>query len=459
MLTKPFGNQGRWTVSISPIIFVVVAVIASAAVVGSFIGMPPGLIRSGVYVAGLHVGNLSPEQAQRYVAPYVNTLVNRPIAFHIEEDVLEVAPADLGVRPVLTTMIARAYAVGNRGSIWHQIGERWHAARQGVGIPLVVDVDHEVLTAWVDSVAAAYERPAIDARIEVIREGAESRAVVIPAVNGSQLDRSGIKDAIVNAVAQSHDRTVRLALVDVPAMRSTEEVQAYGIVQSVGSFSTRFDPKEHNRTVNIQIAAESLNGLILAPGEEFSFNRRVGPRIEALGYKEAPVIIDGELVPDIGGGVCQVSSTLYNAVLLAGLKVIHRIAHSIPSTYVPLGQDATVAYDYLDFRFQNDSDRHVMIHAVVEGDRLTISFYGDTPAYEEVYLQSEIVRVIEPETVEVASRELAPGQRRVMNAGRRGYDVHVWRIATRADGHVTKEVVSRSSYKPANRVVWVGQTS
>ena len=110
----------------------------------------------------------------------------------------------------------------------------------------------------------------------------------------------------------------------------------------------------------------------LNPVKRSSFNRQIGPRLRSGGYKPAPVIIDGELLPGIGGGVCQVSTTLYNAVLLAGLEVLSRSPHSIPITYVPLGRDAAVAYDYMDLTFRNNSPYGVLLSARIDENRLTI---------------------------------------------------------------------------------------
>ena len=139
-----------------------------------------------------------------------------------------------------------------------------------------------------------------------------------------------------------------------------------------GSFMTGFGGG--NRGHNIMLAASSLNNYLLAPGEVFSFNKATMPRDAEHGYKMAPIIVGGSVIPGYGGGVCQVSTTLYNAVKRAGLEVVERFPHSRPVGYVPKGMDATVS-DYLDFKFRNNKDRFIMIKTSAYGYRLVIEIW------------------------------------------------------------------------------------
>ena len=247
--------------------------------------------------------------------------------------------------------------------------------------------------------------------------------VVIPSEMGYRLASDGLAQRIARAAVDPYARAVRVTVNPVEPAWTTVDAEALGIRKQIASFTTRFHPADVNRTANIYVAAQALDGTILRPGELFSFNQRVGPRVEAAGYKEAPVIINGELVPDIGGGVCQVSTTLYGAVLLAGLKVDARTPHSIPVSYVPMGLDAAVVYDAVDFRFQNNTSGHLLVRAWVEQDRLTVALYGEGPADRPVGLETEIVEVIAAPMVRVVRPELAGGEQRIVRAGREGYRV------------------------------------
>ena len=172
------------------------------------------------------------------------------------------------------------------------------------------------------------------------------------------------ENSMVNPPLEGAYGEIKQVLVkDLPA-----EKQVYG------RYKTSFNPGEKNRTINLKLAAAAINGQIIQPGKTFSFNKTVGPRTRERGYLEATIFVGGKKEQGLGGGICQVSSTLYNAVLNSKLKVVERHTHSLPVTYVPTGKDATVSYGYLDFRFQNNRNYPVKIQAVVNKNTLDIAF-------------------------------------------------------------------------------------
>ncbi len=143
----------------------------------------------------------------------------------------------------------------------------------------------------------------------------------------------------------------------------------------IAEYSTRFDSTLVNRTENIRLAAKALDGKVLAPGERFSFNESVGRRTAEAGYREALIIDGNKFTLGLGGGVCQVSSNLYNAVILAHLEILERHRHSLLVDYVPPGQDATVSFPSLDFSFRNSTDAYLLIRSLVKGNILTFQLY------------------------------------------------------------------------------------
>ena len=169
--------------------------------------------------------------------------------------------------------------------------------------------------------------------------------------------------AIPLTLEEAYSKVKETLLKDLPAK---EEV--------LGRYKTSFNPGEKNRTINLKLAAAAINGQVIQPGKTFSFNKTVGPRTRERGYLEATIFVGGKKEQGLGGGICQVSSTLYNAVLKSKLKVVERHTHSLPVTYVPTGKDATVSYGYLDFRFQNNQKYPIKIQAVVNKNTLDIAF-------------------------------------------------------------------------------------
>ena len=245
-------------------------------------------------------------------------------------------------------------------------------------------------------------------------------------------------------------------------MRSLEpeitlaDIRHAGIREALASFTTEFDGKEVSRSANITQAARKINGIIVYPGRVFSFNETVGPRDKAHGFKEALEIVDGEFVPGIGGGVCQVSSTLYNAVILSNMEVAERYNHSKPLGYVGLGRDATVVYGVLDFKFVNTSDSPVMIIAEVEGNRLHVGLFGSNHLREAVEVLSVDKQVIPPGIVKKQDSELYLGETKVDKQGKPGYEVTTIRIVRIGDKEVKREMLAKDRYLPDNTVVRVG---
>ncbi len=216
-----------------------------------------------------------------------------------------------------------------------------------------------------------------------------------------------------------------------------DELATWGIKELLVKFYTKFDVQNVNRVENLKLAAKALDGTILKPGEEFSFNAWVGPRLRELGYKEAPTLIDGELTEDIGGGVCQVSSTLYNAALLAGFEIIERCHHSAPVSYVLPGRDAAVAFDYLDLRLRNSHAQYVLITTQVFGDRLWCKIFG-TPLPEKITIATENLQEIPFETQKGAyTRE-----------GKTGLSVETYIVRGNK-----KVLVSKDYYKPKPQIL------
>lgn len=213
----------------------------------------------------------------------------------------------------------------------------------------------------------------------------------------------------------------------------------------VSQFSTTFDSGTVGRSFNIALAANNFCWLKVGEGERVSFNAVVGPRTEQRGYRSAKVIENGEYVVGVGGGVCQVSTTLYNAWIRAGLSVESVRAHSLPASYCELSQDATVS-EYIDLVLVNDGDGAVYIDAEADAGKLTFRIYG-APRKERYEFVSEIEETIAPqgETIEFVP-SLGGDDYRVVRAARNGYRTRLVRLTY--DGETLKErkVLRRDAY-------------
>ncbi len=204
----------------------------------------------------------------------------------------------------------------------------------------------------------------------------------------------------------------------------------------LATYSTGLGSSSRNRRHNIRLACEAIDGTVLRPGELFSYNQTVGPRSERAGFRTAPVIIHGELVPGTGGGICQVSTTLYNAALLADLKVVRRSHHQFPVHYVPPGRDATVAFGSLDLRFANSLPSPVALEVKQQGSRVVVHVYGAPECRRHVQIVNSRVSWTRPR-VPAGGGPARPGKR-----------VIVSRVVQLADGTARHEVISRDTYAP-----------
>ncbi|MFC4776072.1 VanW family protein [Paenibacillus sp. GCM10023252] len=235
-----------------------------------------------------------------------------------------------------------------------------------------------------------------------------------------------------------------------------ERLKAEGIERKITEFTTDFSSSAAGRAYNVSSTARMLNDWHLAPDEVFDYGKLVRMTEEEYGYREAPVILNGKLVPGVGGGICQVSSTLYNAVLLAGLDIVERRNHSLPVAYLPKGQDATFASGAINFRWRNSTGKHLIVRTVVSGGKLTVKLFGTMPKNEAYEVESVTVKTIEPSVKEVASGALPAGQKRVAEQGKAGYVVETYRTLVRDGVKVKRERVSRDTYKAQPTVVEVG---
>ena len=243
----------------------------------------------------------------------------------------------------------------------------------------------------------------------------------------------------------------------VPSMIGEDARRRLGLVHLLGRYSTYFDPALRGRVANLRRAAAAIDGLLLQPGQEFSFNDVVGPRTPETGYVEAPELVAGELVPGVGGGICQLSSTLYNAVLYTALRVTERVHHSRPLGYVPPGRDATVYDDVLDLRFVNTEPDPVLLSAEMVENRLTVAIWGSRPSSREVKIEQSEERRLPPPVEFIADPSLPPGSWKVERRGGDGVEVVVFRLVYDAAGQlVHRERLYRDFYAPRSYAVRAG---
>ncbi len=241
---------------------------------------------------------------------------------------------------------------------------------------------------------------------------------------------------------------VAIPVVQVLPKVTVASLKAQGIERVIASYSTSFATSKAGRKYNVSKTAAVVHDRLLAPGDVFDYATIIKETEEKFGFREAPVILNGKMVPGIGGGICQVSTTLYNAVLRAGLEIVERRNHSLPVSYAPLGQDATFAEGYINFKFRNSTDKYILIRTSSEGGRLTVKLFGSLDAGVSYDIKSVTLQEIDPPTKYVKNTSLPKGSVKLLQRGKPGYVVETYRYKKVNGRVVDKERISKDTYKP-----------
>lgn len=293
--------------------------------------------------------------------------------------------------------------------------------------------------------------PAVDATFKV----SGGKVTIVPSQDGTGPDMEALAREMTVVLKGGGERSVQLRTQRVQPQVTTDAARNMGIKERISSYTTTYDAGNKPRVNNIHTLADAINGTLIAPGATFSFNGTVGPRTAAKGYQEAPAIVNGKLVPQLGGGICQVGTTIFNAVFESGLPVVERKNHSFYISHYPKGRDATVSWGGPDFKFRNDTSNWVLVATGYTSGSLTISLYGTDPGYE-VEASAGPWTDIKPHTVEeVPDPLLATGKRVVEDSGVDGRTIIVTRTVKK-NGAVVRQDSFKSVYKPKVEVVRVG---
>jgi vancomycin resistance protein YoaR len=267
-----------------------------------------------------------------------------------------------------------------------------------------------------------------------------------------ELDESGVYDAALKAMEEK--TAVALPLKEAPKKISDEDLAS--IKEVVSEFSTRFSAGNVNRSQNIRLAASKIDGIILPPGGRLSFNDTVGRRTVKAGFREAGVYVNGRHDTGIGGGICQVSTTLYNAALFANLAIKRRSNHSMPVPYVPVGRDATVDYGNIDLVIENNNDVPIAVDSEYHPGRLVFRVLGTKKPGLTVKVEQGPRKSFASRERRVLDPSLPVGKTRIVEGGSSGHSLFTYRYVYQDGQLVQKQNLGRSYYGGGVRIVAVG---
>ena len=317
----------------------------------------------------------------------------------------------------------------------------------------VQDYDHEALRSLTDGIVNYVNRDPVNSMVQSFDFNTKTFTFTD--------DRPGARidpDMLYTQLTETLDSGVTQKELWVVPEKILAEITKTELMNNFGLISayTTQTTSNKNRNTNIELSARAINGKTVLPGEIFSFNGATGERTAAAGYKEAPAISGGQSKDEVGGGVCQTSSTLFNAVARADLEIIERNPHAWPSSYIEKGFDATVNWPGLDFKFRNNTDQPIFIVAGYKNRQVTVNIYGmSLGAGVKIDLESELVRTIpQPEGINyVVNTSLAPGESKKTITGRKGYEVTTWKVWYQGNRETKREILFKTTYKAYQETV------
>jgi vancomycin resistance protein YoaR len=392
--------------------------------------------------------------AERVVVASLVGLDRTPVPLPVRTEAPSVSAGELAaardrVRTILSAPVQLAFGPGGWRLARWRLASMLQLPRDG---STRVRVGGPAAQRYFDSLRKSVDRPAQDATFAI---GADNSVSVVPARSGLVLDERATGRAILAAALSPTDRVARVGVRREAPEVSTREAKAMGITGLVGAYETTYGG-EPNRLHNVRLVASLIDRKLIAPGATFSFNGTTGERGEDKGFREAPVIINGELQTGIGGGVCQVSTTVFNAAYVAGLPITERTNHALYISHYPQGRDATVNYPDTDLKFRNDTSRWLFLRTFVGSSSLTVALYG---APQDRRVESEVgdLVVTGPTPVKrVFDAGMYVGESSVREYGSPSRATSVERKVYSAGGKLLYQDKWSSSYRGEYRVINVG---
>lgn len=453
-LKKAISENKKLIIIISTIIVVILGVTFGYFMsVKSEVNSWADKIYPGVQAYGIDLGGKTKEEAVDILNNELIPLIgDKVVTVTVGDKIFELKYSDISPSVSADETVEEALNYGKDNKMF----EKKKIIKNGVDykVDTVLSYDEEKVKEFANSVNDQVKIDAVDSKIEV--NG--SSVSITPEVTGKHIDI----DALCNKIKESIDpdpekiENVTVDLQDYsPSITSADLSKITGIMSS---YSSSFSNSDTGRVENLRISTGYINGTVLMPGEEFSYNNTIGETTPERGYKEANTYVGSEIVPGYGGGVCQVSSTLYRAVIQANIRSTERRNHSMTVSYAKPGLDATVAAGYIDYKFVNTYDFPIYIQGYLSGNQVVFNIWGNKEAMggKTYELVNEILETYNYGTEEVQDSTLLEGTRVVTSSGANGYKASGYLITYENGVQINKELISTDVYSSRKQVVKVG---
>ena len=415
-------------------------------------------IESGIYANDMDLSGMTVEEARQMIESYVESYGNTQITLHaVDEGTIATTAAELGLKWGNEEILEEAAGFGRDGDILQCYKKLKDLEYQNKIYEVSFDFDKNKIRTLIEENAGQYDQEAVNASLVKTEAGfqvTEGQPVIV-------IDTAASTEEVYEYLVNEWSGAacdIDLAVTVAEPMGTAEELAK--VKDVLGTFTTSYSSSGGARSANVANGCNLINGITLYPGEEFSCYEAVAPFSEANGYYMAASYLSGQVVDSLGGGICQVSTTLYNAVLLSELEVTERYNHSMIVTYVDPSADAAIAESSgKDFKFKNNMEYPIYIEGVTTPDKqLTFTIYGveTRDSNREVTYESVVLERIPPDTEVIYTDASRPVGYCSVQSAHIGYKAQLWKVVRENGVEVSREQINSSSYMKAPRSATVG---
>lgn len=517
IITDKNNKKSKVWIIVSVIILLLIILMLILSTIFAIINSRTNKIVKGIYIENVDVSNITEEEAKSILTELSDKTKQNEILFKYKEIETPITYEALEVNYDIDSAIKEAYSLGRSGNIFQNNFEILKTWINGKKIKLNFNIDEDVIKQVCENI----NNTSVDAVVEpsyyvenekliitsgkkgikvkedellqtikdTIKINGDSSVIIdvkVDEVEPSSIDLEKIRSEIYKEVKDAYYTTnpftiypevngvdfdienakaiiseqkeqYEIPLIITKANKTVQEIGTEAFPDLLATFSTNYNAGDTNRTTNLKLSAGKINGTVLLPGDEFSYNKIVGERTIQAGYKMAATFSGGKVVDGLGGGICQISSTLYDAVVMANLDVTVRRNHQFVTSYLPGGKDATVVWGSQDFKFVNSRKYPVRITATVSGGVATVQVWGVKEEVEyDITIETKKTATIPYTTQYVKDSTLPKGTQKVVQNGNNGSKYEAYKVMRLNGEVVSRTLLSKDKYNAKNKIVKIG---
>ena len=407
-----------------------------------------GKIHKNIYVRDMDISKLTKEEAKEKINKVLEN--NNSFLLKLNDEKYVFMNEFIDVDYNVDELVEEAYNIGRNEGIISNIKTCGSLTLgQKVILDYNITYDEKKLNKYLKELnKKIYVKP-INSTIKVNN----GKFIVTKEKNGYKLNKNELRGIIISKIKEMDSCEENIPILDIkPSYTYNDLIKINSVL---GKFETYFNPENYNRVNNIKLAAEATNNTLLDKGDLFSFNSSIQNSHIDKYLKEAPVIINGKHDKGKGGGMCQVSSTIYNAALYSGMDIVNVRNHSIPSPYIDMGRDATVSGQYIDLKFCNKYNTPVLICNEIIDNKIVCTIYGNKKDKKNIDVITETIEILDNKIITKNSKKYDLGIKNIEQEGRKGYKVRTYRVYNNSFGKKT-EYIGESYYPPQDKIIIYG---